>query len=107
MMDVIVERLKAVILMVEPGAAFVEKYGGLIVESVPEQPKSQLCGIFAYRRHVSLEFTHGSQMDDPDRLLEGRGRHRRHIKIARLSDITEKRCEDFLRQARGLQGNFV
>lgn len=106
-MEAIIERLKAVILMVEPDAAFVKKYGGLVVESIPGQPKSQFCGIFAYTRHVSLEFTHGSHLDDPDRILEGSGKHRRHIKIARLSDITEKRCDGFLRQARRLQGNFL
>jgi hypothetical protein len=106
-MDEIIERLKGVILVVEPDAAFVEKYGGLIVESIPGQPRSQFCGIFAYTSHLSLEFTHGSYLDDPNQILEGNGKHRRHIKIAGLSDITEKRCEDFLRQARRLQGNFL
>jgi len=106
-MDEIIERLKAAILTVEPGAAFVEKYGGLVVESVAGQPKSQFCGIFAYTDHVSLEFTHGAQLNDPDRILEGSGKHRRHIKINRLSDIQEKRCEAFLSQAQRLQGNSL
>jgi hypothetical protein len=107
MMEAIIERLKAVVLSVEPNAAFVEKYGGLIVESVPGQAKSQFCGVFAYTSHVSLEFTHGTQLDDPDAILEGRGKYRRHIKIVSLPDVIEKRCEDFLRQARRLQGNFL
>lgn len=106
-MEEIIEQLKGVILTVAPEAAFAEKYGGLIVESIPGQPKSKFCGIFAYTRHLSLEFTHGSHLDDPDQILEGDGKHRRHIKIAHLSDITKKRCEDFLRQARGLQGNLL
>lgn len=107
MMNKMFERVKALILTVEPNAAFVEKYGGIIVESAPGHAKSQFCGVFAYTNHVSLEFTHGAELDDPDGILEGRGKHRRHIKIARLSDITQKRCEDFLRQARGLQGDFL
>jgi hypothetical protein len=106
-MDEIIERLKGVILMVEPNVAFVKKYGGLIVESNPGQPKSHFCGIFAYTRHVSLEFTQGSHLEDPDQILEGSGKYRRHIKISRLTDITERRCEEFLRQARGLQGDFL
>lgn len=107
MTNEMIEQLKAVILMVEPQAAFVEKYGGLVVESIPGQPKSQFCGIFSYTNHLSLEFTHGSQLNDPDRILQGSGKYRRHIKIALISDITEKRCEEFLRSARGLQDNFL
>lgn len=107
MMNKIIERLKDLISVVEPDAAFVEKYGGLIVESVPGQPKSQFCGIFAYTSHVSLEFTYGSQLDDPDRILEGSGKHRRHIKINRPSDITDKSCEAFLRDARKLQDDIL
>ena len=97
----------AAILTIAPGAAFIEKYGGLVIESVPGQPKSRFCGIFAYTNHVSLEFTHGAQLNDPDRILQGNGKHRRHIKINLLSDIADKQCEAFLRQARSLQGPFT
>jgi hypothetical protein len=101
--DQIVARLKAIVVTVEPEVAFIAKYGGTLVESVPGQPKSQFCGIFAYTNHVSLEFTNGTLLDDPEKLLEGEGKNRRHIKLASLSDIAGKRCEDFLRQARDLQ----
>lgn len=99
----IVSKLKAVVATVEPAAAFVGKYGGTVVESVPGQPKSQFCGIFAYTSHISLEFPKGAQLDDPERVLEGGGKHRRHIKLASLADIWDKRCENFLRQARDLR----
>ncbi|MFV1901157.1 MULTISPECIES: DUF1801 domain-containing protein [Phaeobacter] len=99
----IVARLKAIVVTVKPEVAFVAKYGGTVVESVPGQPKSQFCGIFAYTSHVSLEFTNGAQLDDPAKVLEGAGKHRRHIKLSSLSDIAGKRCEDFLRQARDLK----
>jgi hypothetical protein len=102
----IVARLRDLVVAVEPEAAFVAKYGGTLVESVPGQPKSQFCGIFAYKDHVSLEFTNGAQLDDPEKVLEGGGKHRRHIKLASLADIVEKRCEDFLRQARSLQADL-
>lgn len=103
----IVQRLKAVLLSAVPEAAFVEKYGGTVVESAPGQPKTQFCGVFACKTHVSLEFTNGVQLDDPGMILDGSGKHRRHIKVARLSDIVEKRCEDFLRQARTLQADLI
>ena len=104
MQDEIIERLKILVLSVEPNAGIVEKYGGVIVESIAGQPKSQFCGVFAYTSHVSLEFTHGAQLDDPDEILEGRGKRRRHIQLVGLSDIVEKRCEDFLSQAYRLTG---
>ncbi|GGO58297.1 protein of unknown function (DU1801) [Roseovarius pacificus] len=102
----IVAQLKAVVAKVEPAAACVTKYGGTMIERVPGQPKSQFCGIFAYKDHVSLEFTNGAQLDDPERVLEGGGKHRRHIKLASLADIVDKRCEDFLRQTRDLEANL-
>ena len=97
--DGIVERLKAVVLSVAPQATFIEKYGGTIVESDPGRPESQFCGIFAYKGHVSLEFMNGARLEDPAKVLEGSGKLRRHIKVASLSDISKKRCEDYLRQA--------
>ncbi|MBY9065844.1 DUF1801 domain-containing protein [Hyphomonas sp. WL0036] len=102
----IVAQLKAIVVTVEPKVAFAAKYGRTMVESVPGQPKSEFCGIFAYTSHVSLAFTNGAQLDDPEKVLEGAGKHRRHIKLASLSDIARKRCEDFLRQARDLQADL-
>lgn len=98
----IVQRLKALIQTVTPNAAFVAKYGGTIVEGHPGKPKSQYCGVFAYKSHVSLEFTNGAQLDDLGNTLEGSGKHRRHVKIACLSDIEDKQCEALLRQASSL-----
>lgn len=99
----IVDRLKALILLVEPQAVLVEKYGGLVAEADPGQTTSQFCGVFAYKSHVSLEFTDGAHLNDLDGLLEGNGKRRRHIKIASLGDIEAKKCKEFLHQARRLR----
>ncbi len=103
----IVRRLKAVIASIEPEAAFLDKYRGTIVESVPGQLNTQFCGIFAYTSHVSLEFTHGALLVDPEKVLEGGGKQRRHIKVASMADIVEKQCENFLRQARSIQPGLI
>ncbi len=95
----IVERLKTLALSVVPDAACIEKYGGIVFERIPGVTETQFCGIFAYQKHVSLEFTNGAQLDDPGRILVGKGKKRRHIKITKQSDIVEKRCEEFLLQA--------
>ena len=67
------------------------KYGGILFSS-----SVQFCGLFAYKAHVSLEFSHGALIDDPYRLFEGAGKGRRHLKLATLSDITAKRVSAYL-----------
>lgn len=95
----IVERLRALVLSVAPEASFVEKYGGLVIESSPGRTATQFCGIFAYKKHVSLEFSNGAHLTDHEKVLEGEGKYRRHIKLRELSDIGEKRCKDYLLMA--------
>ena len=99
----IVARLKSLAESVAPEAALVAKYGGTVVEAVAGRPETQFCGFFVSKHHVSLEFTNGVQLEDPDKLLEGAGKHRRHVKLRRSGDLADKRCEDFLRQAHILQ----
>lgn len=82
-----------------PGAARLEKYGGLIVERLPGQPATQFCGIFAYSGHVSLEFSNGAQLADPGGVLEGAGARRRHIKLRSVAQIEARGCRAFLEQA--------
>ncbi len=67
------------------------KYGGILFASgVP------LCGLFAYKAHVSLEFSHGALIDDPHELLEGAGKGRRHLKLANVADIDAKKVSEYL-----------
>lgn len=95
----ITAELAAIILDIAPDAGFVAKYGGTLVELAAGNPKTQFCGYFAYKAHISLEFSKGFELDDPEGLLEGKGKYRRHIKLRRLEDITHKRCREFLEQA--------
>lgn len=103
----IAERLKILIQSVAPDEEFVAKYGDTIIQSAPGQPKSQFCGVFEYKNHVSLEFTSGAQLDDPKKILEGSGKHCRHLKFISLADIDDKRSKKFLRQAYRLQDSLT
>jgi hypothetical protein len=69
-------------------------YGGLVY-AVTEQ----FCGIFAYKDHVSIEFSHGVNLKDPHGVLEGSGKHRRHIKVFTHADVSAKGIEAFVRMA--------
>lgn len=103
----IAERLKILVQSVAPDAEFIAKYGGTIIQSTPGKPKSQFCGVFEHKNHVSLEFTNGAQLDDPKKILEGSGTHRRHLKFVSLADIDDKQSKDFLSQAYRLQDSLT
>lgn len=62
------------------------KYGGLVFASdgVP------FGGVFVYKRHVSVELSHGASIADPQGHLEGAGKGRRHLKLRRIDDIEAK-----------------
>ena len=95
----ITQQLSEIILDVMPDATMLEKYGGIVVERIAGQPKTQCCGYFVYAGHVSLEFTQGVQLLDPDNILQGGGKLRRHIKLKDIQDVAEKQCKTFLKQA--------
>jgi hypothetical protein len=40
-----------------------------------------------FRAHVNVGFFAGAELEDPDSLLEGRGRHMRHVKVGPDADI--------------------
>ncbi len=70
------------------------KYGGILF-AAPEP----FCGIFVYKQHVSVEFSHGAKIADPHGLLEGKGKGRRHLKLHTLEDIENKHLVDYLQLA--------
>lgn len=69
--------LRTMVRAAAPGAAEMVKYGGL--HYVAARP---ICGIFAFARHVTLEFSRGAELDDPHGILLGDGQYRRHIRFA-------------------------
>ena len=70
------------------------KYGGILF-AAPES----FCGIFVYKQHVSVEFSHGAKILDPHGLLEGKGKGRRHLKLHTLEDVENKHLTEYLRLA--------
>lgn len=70
------------------------KYGGILFAS-----GAHFGGVFAYKEHVSVEFGQGAAIKDPDGILEGGGKGRRHIKLRSVSDISAKKLALFLPQA--------
>lgn len=71
------------------------KYGGLTYSI----DKQLISGIFSYKQHVSIEFSRGADFPDPEQLLEGGGKNRRHIKIREIRDLENKSVAFYIREA--------
>ncbi len=52
--------------------------------------KDGICGIGPQKAHVNLIFLRGTELDDPQKLLEGTGKKGRHVKIKKINEIDSK-----------------
>lgn len=82
-----------------PEAKATAKYGGIIYHHAADRPEDGICGIFAYKAHVSLAFPRGSELDDPGGLLQGKGKARRHLKFTNMAEIEAPHVAQFIRAA--------
>ena len=71
------------------------KYGGLVFNL----SNTLMGGIFVYSKHISIEFSFGVELLDPNKILEGKGKKRRHIKIMQSQDIEKKQVKCFVTSA--------
>ncbi len=95
----ITNSIDALITEICPSAGRRTMYGGIVFEKEPGNPKTMVCGHFVYAKHVSLEFSNGYQLLDPDKVLEGRGKYRRHIKLTAQGEIQAKSVRSMIEQA--------
>ena len=93
--------IKELVEQIAPDVQFVPKYGGEVLAPYPDDDKTFVGGIFSYKDHVSLEFSKGASFDDPDGVLEGKGKNRRHLKFTAVDDVEGKGTEGFLKLALG------
>ncbi|MEL7213351.1 MAG: DUF1801 domain-containing protein [Pseudomonadota bacterium] len=93
------EAVKEMVAEIDPDTQLLPKYGGDVFAPDPDAPKDIVGGIFAYKDHVSVEFSNGARFEDPDGHLEGKGKARRHVKLRSLADIENKTLRAFLKQA--------
>ncbi|ATX82418.1 hypothetical protein Ga0123462_1559 [Mariprofundus ferrinatatus] len=96
----IIEKLRKVVFQTDSNINERMMYGGIMLSL-----ERDFGGIFAYKNHVSFEFSFGASLDDPSNILEGGGKFRRHIKIHGLADIEAKKVASFVKQALELSIN--
>ncbi len=91
----ICKKLRKIVLKIKPNAKEEIKYRGLVFVI----DAKLICGIFIRKNHISVEFSFGARMPDPDNFLEGSGKYRRHIKIFQQEDIKNKKVEYYIKQS--------
>ncbi|WP_324752710.1 DUF1801 domain-containing protein [Roseovarius sp. Pro17] len=85
--DAIVRKLDQIIRQTVPKVETLPKYGGTLYTLKPSEKEGQFCGIFRYEDHVQLAFSNGIALEDPQRVLSGKGKFRRHINFSDLEVI--------------------
>ncbi len=90
----IVQQVRELVNSISPDIGERVMYGGIMFTL-----DTDFGGVFVYKNHVSVEFGNGVHMRDPEGLLEGRGKLRRHIKLHSLDDIENRQLASFIRQA--------
>lgn len=91
--------LDSLVITAVPKASKVAKDGGTLYTLKPEEKEGQFCGVFPYMAHVQLSFAQGASLDDPDGLLEGGGKFRRHLTYKSLDDVDAKIVKRFTKAA--------
>jgi len=61
--------------------------------------KGLICGLALQRGYVNLMFANGTQLLDPEGLLEGTGKHARHVKLRAAEDVQRSGLRVLLEQA--------
>ncbi len=86
-------KLRDLVFTHHPEAKEKVMYGGIMFSL-----SDDFGGIFVRKKHVSFEFTAGNELKDPDSLLEGTGKYRRHLKLYSQEDIETKKVSYYVKQ---------
>lgn len=90
----IISALRKIVIETIPEVAEVMMYGGIVYKT-----DRLLCGLFARKKHITVEFGKGAEMDDPYLVLEGKGKGRRHIIISNFNDVEDKKVKYYIEQS--------
>lgn len=94
----ILEKLREIVFDNYPKVKERIMYGGIMF-SLDED----FGGVFVYENHISFEFSYGYKFNDPENLLEGKGKYRRHLKLKSLDDIETKKMDFFVKQIKEIE----
>jgi hypothetical protein len=90
-----VEEIRKIFFSENPEIDEEIKYGGIAFNVAGQL----IGGIYVYKQHISIEFSHGAQFTDTDGFLEGKGKLRRHLKILNINDVKNKTINIYIKQS--------
>lgn len=61
--------------------------------------KRVVCALTVHKAHVNLHFYKGTQLPDPDNVLQGSGKSLRHLRFSDSADIDEAHLAHFVAAA--------
>jgi hypothetical protein len=62
----------------------------------PKKMSEQFCYIALFKERINLGFYYGSDLPDPQNLLEGSGKSLRHVKISRSEQLESPALRDLV-----------
>jgi len=89
----IVTQARALVFAAYPAVSERIMYGGIMFTL-----EKDIGGLFVSKNHVSFEFSNGAAFKDPEGLLEGVGKFRRHLKLKNSTDVKAKEVAFFVGQ---------
>ena len=95
---VLAKEVRQVIIETLPELDEVVKWGHLVYEG-----DRKICSIMVHKKHVNLQIWRGSEIEDPENILEGEGKSMRHVKVHSLEEIKKDYFKILLRHALELE----
>jgi len=98
-MDALANEIEERIKLLVPKSETLQKYGGTLFTLHPDQKEGQFCGVFIYKKHVQISFSRGSELKDPNKLLQGSGKVRKHVNITSAQEASSAELNKLIKQA--------
>lgn len=74
-------------------------WGGYLLFKQVEGAGNTVCHLSAHKKHVSLGLSQGADLPDPAGLLQGGGKHSRHLKFKTAADVARPEVRALLQAA--------
>lgn len=91
----VLENIREIVFKICPETTERMMYDGIMLT----QKSEDYGGLFVRKNHISFEFGNGILFEDPNKLLEGTGKYRRHLKIRPDGNLLNYDVEFFVKQA--------
>jgi len=94
--------VRVYLLKIEPRATetIYDAYNAVAIGySFTGRLKECYCHVAVYSKHVNLGFNHGADLDDPRKILQGKGSQVRHVTIHEAGDLAGSYLKEMVRAA--------